>query len=104
VIGINLDEPERIGRAKEVIAKYQLPWRQVVEGKGYGNPAYQVYGRLPEQKMAVPVYIVIDTEGIVHYATNDYQKVESILNKLLLTSSKEKGMLPVPLSMSSVVK
>lgn len=104
VIGINLDEPEQIGRAKEVIAKYQLPWRQVVGGKGYGNPAYQVYGRLPEHKMAVPVYIVIDTEGIVRYATNDYQKVEGILNKLLLAPSKGKDMLPVSFSMNSEVQ
>ncbi len=101
VIGINLDEPGRVEKAKEVIAEYQLPWRQVVEGKGYSNPAYQVYGRLPEHKMVVPAYIVIDAEGIVRYATNDYQKVENILNKLLLATSKGKNMLPVPLSMSS---
>jgi len=103
VIGINLDEPGRVEKAKEVIAEYQLPWRQVVAGKGYSNPAYQVYGRLPEHKMVVPAYIVIDTEGIVRYATNDYQKVENILNKLLLASSEGKDMLPVPLNLPSPI-
>jgi len=53
--------------------------------------------------MVVPAYIVIDTEGIVRYATNDYQKVENILNKLLLASSEGKDMLPVPLNLPSPI-
>jgi len=76
----------------------------VVEGKGYSNPAYQVYGRLPEHMMVFPVYIVIDSEGIVRYATNDYQKVERILNKLLIASSEGKDTLLVPLSRSYAVE
>jgi peroxiredoxin len=104
VVGINLDEPERVELAHKVIAEYQLPWRQVVEGKGYSNPAYQVYGRLPEHMMVFPVYIVIDEEGIVRYATNDYQKVERILNKLLIAPSGGKDTLLIPLSRSSAVE
>jgi peroxiredoxin len=104
VIGINLDEPDRVELAHKVIDEYQLPWRQVVEGKGYSNPAYQVYGRLPEHMMVFPVYIVIDKEGIVRYATNDYQKVERILNKLLIAASEGKDTLLIPLSRSSAVE
>jgi peroxiredoxin len=83
VIGINVDTSGRIEQAKKVVADNDLPWRQIMEGKGYFLPIYQVFGLLPEDKMRFPAYIVIDAEGIVRYATNDYINAERSLDKLL---------------------
>jgi len=83
VIGINVDTASRIEQAKKVVADYELPWPQIMEGKGYFLPIYQVFGLLPEDRMSFPAYIVIDAEGIVRYATNDYTNAERSLDRLL---------------------
>jgi len=94
VIGINLDAEKLVPEALKVIAEYQLPWRQVVEGKGNFHPLYRVFGRLPEHRSTFPVYVVIDESGVVRYATNDYANLVPVLDRLLL---KTEGGLILPL-------
>lgn len=84
IVGINLDDAERLGNAFKIIEKYGLDWRHVADGKGYFQPIWQVYGVLPERRMAFPLYVVIDAEGLVRAGTNDLAKAEQVLNGLLL--------------------
>jgi peroxiredoxin len=79
VIGINIDEAARLEQARKVIAEKQLPWPQVLDGKGQFIPIYQVYGRLPEQMNSFPAYVAIDRQGIARYATNDFKKMARFL-------------------------
>ncbi len=79
VVGINLDSEKRLDLARKVIADKELPWRQVLEGKGYFLPIYQILGRLPELPMSFPLYVILDPEGIVRFATNDFRKMERYL-------------------------
>jgi peroxiredoxin len=74
-VGVNIDRPERVEQAMQVIADNGLTWRQVVEGKAEFLPAYQVFGRLPERPMTFPIYVAIDEKGISRYATNDFEKM-----------------------------
>ena len=98
VIGINIDDENRVEAAKKVIADYELNWRQVVEGKGEFIPPYQVLGRLPERKMAFPVYVLIDGEGVARYATNDYKKMEKFLGAHFSKEIDDQDKLFIPLS------
>lgn len=83
VIGINLDDAQRLGNAFKIIEKYGLKWRQVADGKGDFQPIWQVYGVLPEHRMAFPLYVVIDAKGIVRSGTNDLAKAKKVLDGLL---------------------
>ena len=98
VIGINIDDAKRVEEARKVIAEYELNWRQVVDGKGEFIPSYQVFGRLPENEMVFPVYVIIDEQGTARYATNDYLKVERFLEMYFSQSEGERDVLFIPLS------
>ena len=55
----------------------------VADGKGNFQPIWQVYGALPEHRMAFPLYVIIDAGSIVRAGTNDLAKAEKALEQLL---------------------
>ncbi len=98
VVGVNFDDEKRADEAKKLIGEYQLPWRQVVVQKGWTHPVYQVYGRLPENPMSFPVYVLMDRRGLVRYATNDYLKMERCLAAHFSDKERERTALFIPLA------
>jgi peroxiredoxin len=76
VVSINLDSEKGLESARKVIADKQLTWPQVLPGKGYFLPLYQVFGRLPENPGAFPLYVLIGPDGVVEYATNAFSRVK----------------------------
>ena len=84
VVGVNLDDAKRLANAFKIIEKYGLDWRHVADGKGNFQPIWQVYGVLPEHKMAFPLYVVIDADGIVRAGTNDLAKAGKVLDGLVV--------------------
>jgi peroxiredoxin len=98
VIGINIDDANRVEQAKKVIADYELTWRQVVEGKGEFIPSYQVYGRMPERPMSFPIYVIIDELGFTRYATNDFLKIDRFLEAHFSNPEDPQNVLFIPLS------
>ena len=98
VIGINIDEADRLDQVKKVIADYELTWRQVAEGKGEFIPSYQVYGRMPERPMSFPIYVAIDEKRYTRYATNDYLKMERFLEYHFSHPEDPQQVLFLPLS------
>lgn len=103
-MGINLDTEKRLDLARKVIADNALPWRQVLEGKGYFLPIYQTLGRLPEQRMTFPLYVAIDPEGRASYATNDFRKMERFLEYAFSEGPKRGEVIFVPLVSAQVHK
>jgi peroxiredoxin len=97
VVGINLDSEKRLDMARKVIADYALPWRQVLEGKGYFLPIYQILGLLPELRMSFPLYVAIDPVGVVRYATNDFHKMERFLEYAFTEEKSRRETLFIPL-------
>ncbi len=91
-IGINIDDERRLELARQIIADYDLTWRQVAEGKGEFISSYQVLGRLPERAMSFPIYVCIDEAGVARYATNDYQNVERFLAAHFSDDERERGV------------
>ena len=96
-IGINLDDETRAEVARKLIREQGLSWRQVVVTTGWTHPLYQVYGRLPEWPMAFPVYVLIDKEGLVRYATNDFLKMEACLAAHFASTERVRDALFIPM-------
>jgi len=104
VVGINLDFETRLETARKVIADKALPWRQVMEGKGEFLPIYQILGRLPEQRMAFPLYVVIGPDGVVRYATNSFRTAERSLEASLAPAAAgQPEAIFVPLAASRTI-
>jgi peroxiredoxin len=74
IVGINLDSQNALATARKIVADKGLTWRHVMEGRGYFLPIYQILGRLPERRMAFPLYDAIAPNGLVRYASNDFGK------------------------------
>lgn len=103
VIGINIDEAVRLEQARKVIADHQIPWPQVMEGKGEFIPVYQVYARLPERMNSFPAYVAIDRQGIARYATNDFRKMARFLEASLADETDGTDTLFIPLADTTTI-
>jgi peroxiredoxin len=98
VVGINLDNQNALDAARKIVAAKELTWRHVMEGKGYFLPLYQILGRLPENRMAFPLYVAIAPDGIIRYATNDFAKMQLFFEDALARSTPGADALFVPLA------
>lgn len=88
IISISIDRESHISEAKKIVEKYQLPWVQVIEGKGQYSPIWQVYGGIGGNRMAIPLYVIIDPSGLIQYAGRggkNLADVKSVLNRLMET-------------------
>ncbi len=83
VVSVNLDSESMLDGARKIIADKQVSWPQVLPGKGYFLPLYQVLGRLPEEPGAFPLYVIAGPDGIVRYATNSFLNMQRCLDVLL---------------------
>jgi|Deesub1362B_J571_1020462.scaffolds.fasta_scaffold01507_12 peroxiredoxin len=82
IIGINIDYESRVNKALEIIKKYKLPWIHVIQGKGDYSPIWRVYGSI-SGNVGIPLYILIDSFGIIKYGGKDIEKIKSILDELI---------------------
>jgi peroxiredoxin len=101
VVGINLDNQNALNTARKIVADKQLTWRHVMEGRGYFLPIYQILGRLPENRMAFPLYVAIAPDGIIRYATNDFAKMQLFFEDALAPATSRPPALFVPLARAS---
>jgi peroxiredoxin len=101
MVGVNLDSEKRLDRARKVIVDNALPWRQVMDGKGYFLPIYQILGLLPEHRMSFPLNVVVDPAGVIRYATNDFRKMERFLEYALAGEKSRPETLFIPLVSSN---
>jgi hypothetical protein len=85
VITINIDEQERVEMAKKIINDYNLLWPVVISGKGQADPFWKVFGGIGLNRFSVPLYILINENGIIQYAGsggNDLAELKEELFKL----------------------
>lgn len=98
VVGVNLDTESALGAARKIVADKGLTWRHVMEGRGYFLPIYQILGRLPERRMAFPLYVAIAPDGIIRYASNDFGKMQMFLDDALAPEPSRRQAMFVPMS------
>jgi peroxiredoxin len=83
VIGVNLDEAKDLEKARQVIDRYKLSWREVMEGNGTSSPLYDTFGSKSEFGASLPLYIVIDKAGIVRAGSGKFDGAKKVLEELL---------------------
>jgi thiol-disulfide isomerase/thioredoxin len=83
VVGVNLDEAKDLDKARQVIDKYKLSWREVIEGNGASSPLYDTFGSKSEFGASLPLYIAIDKAGLVRAGSGKFEDVKKILEELL---------------------
>ena len=68
VIGINVDEESALPNAREIIKSYGLTWTPVMRGRGDADPLWKMFGGMEQNRLAIPLYVVVDAEGRLRYA------------------------------------
>jgi thiol-disulfide isomerase/thioredoxin len=86
IIAINVDEGRRLPIARQIIKAYQLPWLQVMNGQGESDPLWKMFGGIGGNRLAIPLYVLVDGKGILHYAGAGGESLSELraeINKLL---------------------
>ncbi len=86
VIGINVDEPAQRDAAEKVVADRALSFPQVIRGLGEDDYLWKMFGSMESARLSVPLYVVIDTNGVIRYAGSggeDLAEVRKILEELV---------------------
>ena len=71
VIGVSLDDDRE--KLVETLKKYEMPWHNVYDGRGWGSELGRLYGI-----NAVPTNAIIDREGV--YRSNKISDVSKLLS------------------------
>ena len=87
VIAINVDENERLPMAREVIKDHKLTWPHVASGLGEKDPLWKVFGSMVNNGLVIPLYVMIDSNGIITYAGSGGENLAELTSKLKETSS-----------------
>jgi thiol-disulfide isomerase/thioredoxin len=79
---VNVDEPERLNMAKQMILKYDLPYAKAWLGLGQADPVWRMFGALPEDHfVTIPLYVLVDPENRIALATRDVNDVRAAILK-----------------------
>ncbi len=68
VIAVNVDEPAQIGKAREVVEKYNLSWPMVMQGLGVDDPIWKTFGSMESNRLSIPLYVIVGKDGTILYA------------------------------------
>jgi len=79
IISINTDEPSEIPAANKVLREHALPWPSVLSGKGLNDPVWMLFQALGH---SLPLYAILDRQGIVRYSGSGGEKLVELRNAL----------------------
>jgi peroxiredoxin len=91
VIGINVDEPERRSTAEQLIREKALSFPQIVRAQGERDFLWKMFGSMQGVRLSIPLYVVIDGQGMIRYAANggeDLADLKRVLQEFLKPTSK----------------
>jgi thiol-disulfide isomerase/thioredoxin len=84
IIAINIDEESRIPMASKIIKDRGLTWTQVITGQGAADPVWKTFGSMSGfHLMEIPLYVVVDAEGILRYAGTGGDDLSELRGKVL---------------------
>lgn len=78
---VNVDEPDRLNVAKQAMLKYDLPYPKAWPGLGEADRVWRMFGALPEEHFAIPLYVLVDPESRIAMATRDVNDVRAMVLK-----------------------
>jgi thiol-disulfide isomerase/thioredoxin len=89
-ISINVDAYSELPAARQAIEKYGLTWPQVMSGQGDDDPLWKMFGGMENNRLAIPLYVLVDQQGQLRYAGNGGEKlVELRANVQQLVQSRK---------------
>ena len=75
---VNVDEPERLKMAKQMILKYDLHYAKAWPGLGQADPVWRMFGALSEHHFTtIPLYVLIDPTSRLAVATREVSQVRA---------------------------
>ena len=89
VIAINVDEESLLPNAREIMKTYDLRWPHVMNGRGEADPLWKTFGGMEGNRLAIPLYVIVDAEGRLRYAANggeDLSELRTAIKSLLRTN------------------
>ena len=78
VIGINVDEPERLAMAQKILREKALPFPQVIRTQGERDFLWKMFGSMEGVGLSIPLYVVIDESGVIRYAASGGDELEHL--------------------------
>jgi thiol-disulfide isomerase/thioredoxin len=73
VFSINVDKSVRRKFAEKIIADYDLKTFTSIRGLGNVDPVWQTFGGGNQNRLNIPLYVLIDKDSIVRYSGNGGQ-------------------------------
>jgi thiol-disulfide isomerase/thioredoxin len=103
VIAINVDEQSRLANAREIIKNYGLTWPHVMSGQGDADPLWKMFGGMEGNRLAIPLYVIVDAEGRLRYAANGGEDL-SELRAVITSWAQPQTTPPIKLRSGAVVR
>ena len=82
IIAVNVDEESRLTMAREIVRDYGLRWPQVMSGKGEADPLWKTFGGMEGNRLAIPLYVLVDSKGVLRYAGNGGEDLIELRHKV----------------------
>ena len=82
IIAVNVDEESRLNMAREIVRNYGLRWPQVMSGKGEADPLWKTFGGMEGNRLAIPLYVLVDSKGVLRYAGNGGEDLIELRHKV----------------------
>jgi thiol-disulfide isomerase/thioredoxin len=83
VVAINVDKQKRLPAARQIIKKYGLTWPQVAMGRGENDPLWRAFGSMSNNGLSVPLYVLVNSDGIISYAGKGEEDLSELRAKIL---------------------
>jgi len=85
-IAVNVDNQSHLEEARQVIKDYHLTWPQVMSGKGEDDLIWKMFGGMADNRLAIPLYVLVDQQGRLRYAGNgadDLSEIRELIKRLI---------------------
>jgi Thiol-disulfide isomerase and thioredoxins len=82
IIAVNVDEEPRLAMARDIVRNYGLRWPQVMSGQGEADPLWKSFGGMEGNRLAIPLYVLVDSKGVLRYAGNGGEGLAELRSKV----------------------
>ncbi len=92
IIAVNVDEPSDLEAARAVVVEYDLSWPHIMTGKGASDPLWKMFGSMADNRLSIPLYVLVDRQSRVYYAANggdDLGELAAAIESMLAEQVKE---------------
>ncbi len=82
VLSINVDELSGKDAVRRIIEKYRIFDFSVIRGLGNEDPLWKTFGGANQNRLVIPLYVLVDKNGIVRYAADGGTQLRELRQRL----------------------